>query len=249
LSAIAAVPNTLVGAAASDDPLGVDEILRLSDVRGRPVTDATGRAIGRVADLAVDHADAYPRVVSVDVRRGRSTAPAPWSAIVRFGAEEVIIDTTHRDAAPDGLRLVRDLLDAQVVDIAGRRLARVGEIELALCGPELRAVAVDVGLAPVARRLGLRRLSRRLPSEVIGWEGIHFATGRGHRVQLASPAAAVHHLSPPELAEVVSRLAPERGAELLEAVAPRTASEARRRHRPARRRHLHVMRARKRAPS
>ena len=87
------------------------------------------------------------------------------------------------------------MLDAQVVDIAGRRLARVGEIELALRGSELRAVAVDVGLAPVARRLGLRRLARRLPSESIGWEGLHFATGRGHHVQLASPAAAVHRLS------------------------------------------------------
>lgn len=129
-----------------------------------------------------------------------------------------------------------------------RRLARVGEIELALHNGELRAVAVDVGLAPVGRRLGLRRLARHLPSELIGWDGIHFATGRGHAVQLASPAAAVHVLSAEELAEVVARLPPERGAEVLHAVAPETAAKAGRR-RPARRRRFHVMRARKRAPS
>jgi hypothetical protein len=125
-------------------------------------------------------------------------------------------------SAPEGLRLVRDLLDAQVVDIAGRRLTRVGEIELASRDGGLRAVAVDVGLAPVVRRLGLRRLARRLPSDVFDWQGIHFASGRGRQVQLESPAAAIHRLTPQERAAVLAR---------------------------PRRRRYHVMRARKRAPS
>jgi len=39
---------------------------------------------------------------------------------------------------------------------------------------------VDVGLAPIARRLGLRRLARRLREEWIGWDEIYLASARGH---------------------------------------------------------------------
>jgi sporulation protein YlmC with PRC-barrel domain len=192
--------------------------MRLTDLCGRPVLDERGRTAGRICDLIVDHEESYPRVIGVAVREGRSARYAPWPAV----GEEVVMHGAGSPTAPEGLRLVRDLLDAQVVDIAGRRLTRVGEIELASRDGGLRAVAVDVGLAPVVRRLGLRRLARRLPSDVIDWQGIHFVSGRGNQVQLESPAAAIHRLAPHERAEVLAR---------------------------PRRRRYHVMRARKRAPS
>jgi len=227
----------------------MDATRRLTEIRGRAVVDTDGRRLGRVADLAVDHGERFPVVTAIAIARGRTGSVEPWAAVARVDADQVVLSPAGGAPPAVDLYLVRDLLDAQVVDIAGRRLARVGEIELALRGSELRAVAVDVGLAPVARRLGLRRLARRLPSEVIGWDGVHFATGRGHPVQLASPAAAVHGLDPSELMEVVARLPPERAAEVLEAVPAERAAHVRRLPRPARRRRFHVMRARKRAPS
>jgi sporulation protein YlmC with PRC-barrel domain len=227
----------------------MDATLRLTDVRGGPVFDTGGRRLGRVADLAVDHGERFPLVTAVAIIRGRKVVVEPWSAVMRVGAGDIVLAPTRGEPPIRDLYLSRDLLDAQVVDIAGRRLARVGEIELALRGTELRAVAVDVGLAPVARRLGLRRLARRLPSEIIGWDGVHFATGRGHHVQLASPAAAIHRLDPRELMEVVARLPPERAAEVLHAVPSEHAARAVQLPRPPARRRFHVLRARKRAPS
>ena len=216
--------------------------LGLTDLLGRAVVDADGRRLGRVADLAVDHADRYPRVTALAIRAGHTVMVRPWSAVRGLGPP-VVLDADGRDCQAD-LFLARDLLDAQVVDIAGRRLARVSEIELATHGGALRAVAVDVGLGSVVRRLGFRRLASRMGDEMIGWEGLHFATGRGHQVQLASPAAAVHALGPAELMEVVSRLPPERGDELREAV---PAARALPRRRPRRR--FPMMRVRRRAPS
>jgi sporulation protein YlmC with PRC-barrel domain len=220
----------------------MDGTVRLTDLLGRPVVDADGRRLGRVADLAVDHADRFPRVTALAIRSGRTITVRPWSAVRGLGPP-VVIDPSAGEARAD-LYLARDLLDAQVVDIAGRRLARVSEIELALHGGALRAVAVDVGLGSVVRRLGLGRLASRIGDEMIGWEALHFATGRGHKVQLASPAAAVHALDPEELMEVVARLPPERGDELRDAVpAARTLPR-----RPPRRR-FPMMRVRRRAPS
>jgi sporulation protein YlmC with PRC-barrel domain len=225
----------------------MDTTLRLTDILGRPVVDRRGTRLGRVSDLLVDHAERYPRVTAIALGRRRAVTLEPWSSVVRL-EREVVLEPSGDPAAGD-LHLARDLLDAQVVDIAGQRLARVGEIELVQRGCELLAVAVDVGLAPVVRRLRSRRLSRRLHDDTIGWEGLHFATGRGHHVQLASPASAVHQLDPPELMAVVSRLPPEHGADVLAAIPADRAERARRIPRHPAPRRFPVMRARKRAPS
>ncbi|HET8758633.1 MAG TPA: PRC-barrel domain-containing protein [Solirubrobacteraceae bacterium] len=224
----------------------MDATTRLTDLIGRPVTAADGRRCGRVTDVAVDHATRFPRVVALAFRRRRRLTVVPWRCVERVAPDQVVLGRAEPTSIAGGVYLARDLLDAQVVDIAGRRLARVGDIVLDQRGTELRAVAVDVGLAPVVRRLGLRRVAARLPSEMIAWDALHCATGRGHELQLASPAAAVHGLQPEQLAEVISRLHPDRGAEILAAV---PAARARRVPRRRRRRRYSMMRARRRAPS
>jgi sporulation protein YlmC with PRC-barrel domain len=220
-----------------------------------PVSDAAGRPLGRIADLEVEASERFPRVIALRVERGRETAVVPWDRVERFDGRGVVVrDAEERPPAPgDGriLRLARDVLDAQVVDLAGKRLARVGDVVLARQDSELRAVAVDVGLAPVARRLGLRRLARRLRAETLGWDGIYLASGRGHRVQLEHRAADVHRLSHDELMALVAHLPPARGAEVLDVARPGLHPDpvATARRAQPRRRRFRVMRARKRAPS
>lgn len=63
--------------------------------------------------------------------------------------------------APDGLVPLRArVLDRQIVDVAGRRVVRVGDVDLAEVDGVLCAVALEVGVAPVLRRLGLGVLAR-----------------------------------------------------------------------------------------
>jgi sporulation protein YlmC with PRC-barrel domain len=238
--------HTLVGGARRDEALRVDATTRLTDLIGRPVTAADGRTLGRVVDLAVDHVERFPHVTAIAIRRRRALTVVAWGRVARVGPERVVL-ASDEEAPPSGnVFLVRDLLDAQVIDIAGRRLARVSDIVLDVRGAVVRVVAVDVGLGSVVRRLGLRRIGDRLPRELIGWEALHVATGRGHELQLASPAAAVHALQPAELAELVARLHPDRGAEVLATV---PAERARRVPRHRRRRRFPMMRVRRRAPS
>ena len=46
---------------------------------------------------------------------------------------------------PNEIRLWRDLLDKQIVDVEGRKIVRVNDIQLAPVEGRLRLVAVDVG--------------------------------------------------------------------------------------------------------
>jgi len=187
-------------------------LLRLTDCFRMPVHDVAGRPLGRLVDVEAQPADRFPGGVALWIRRGRRIRRVPWSAVAEFGEREIVVtvDPHDSDSATRRLLLARHVLDAQVVDLAGKRIARVGDVELALQAGTLRAVAVDVGLAPVARRLGLRRLAGRLREEPIGWEGIYITSEPGHRLALEHRAADVHRLTQDELMALVGETAADR---------------------------------------
>jgi hypothetical protein len=234
-----------------DDDAGA--LLRLTDCLRAPVRDVAGTWLGRLADLEAHPAGRFPLVTGVWIRRGRRIRHLPWSAVARFSAEEVVVTAEQEDREPGAatLLLARHVLDAQVVDLADMRIARVGDVDLSLLDGALRAIAVDVGMAPVARRLGLQRLARRLREEPIGWEGFYLTSGHAHRLALEHRAADVHRLTHEELMALVARLPPARGAEVLDLARPGVHRDpiAAARHAGRPRRRFRVMRARNRAPS
>jgi sporulation protein YlmC with PRC-barrel domain len=208
------------------------EAFPLAGLLGAPVTDDAGSRVGTVADVAADLADPCPRVVALLVRDGARRFAVPWDAVVGAVPGAVVVRPQGAVGRPpdhDALLLERDVVDAQVIDLRGRRLARVGDVLLALDGRALRVVAVDLGLAGVLRRLGARRLAGHLAEDRLAWPDLHLAGARGHRLQLRAPAAAVHHLPPEDLHHVLRRLPVQRGADLLEHLPAAGAATAMRR--------------------
>ncbi len=194
--------------------------------------DPGGRPVGAVADLGVRLDGVLPAVEVVLVRAGRRSAPAavPVEHFTEIGSGSMVLDGPFPpggDAADTDLLLLgRDVLDVQVVDTNSRRLARVGEVDLAWDEGVLRVIAVDVGGRAILRRLGLGRLAGRASRDAIDWAGVHLASGAGHPLQLASPSAAVHRLDPADLAELLARLPVARGAEVLDATEDARATAA-----------------------
>jgi hypothetical protein len=95
---------------------------------------------------------------------------------------------------PEGeLLLVRDLLDVQVLDRDGHHRGCIGEVELvADAEGRLRVVAVETGLAPVLRRLGLKRFAGYATSIRLEWHDLATAPERPHAVR--SRRASPRHL-------------------------------------------------------
>ncbi len=159
----------------------------------------------------------------------------PWTAIVSVqasgiqlttdGAEFTIGSMTEALDAEEIL-LVRDVLDTQIVDIAGQRMARVADVVLAR-RPDGRVelVGVEVGFGAVLRRLGLGRLAARAHGDAVAWGDLHLTSERGHEVQLAVPRSAVHLLDARGLAMLVARLDTESATEVLAAKGPAAAAE------------------------
>ncbi|MGZ8647954.1 MAG: magnesium transporter MgtE N-terminal domain-containing protein [Solirubrobacteraceae bacterium] len=175
----------------------------------------------------LEHEHPEVRALVVRERRGHD-AVVPWEQVVTFEPTGVVVRAGDRAPAVEGdeLRLARDVLDAQIVDIAGRRVRRVSDVELVRSERSLRAVAVDVGWVGIARRVGLGRLGRSPHRDLVDWSDLHMVSPRGHALQLRTTSAALHRLSPGELSELAARLPPQRAAEALHAVGEDRAAAA-----------------------
>lgn len=98
----------------------------------------------------------------------RAEGPA-WEVRAVVAGGDVREAHWHRDELALGdvipatglVSLKDDVLDRQVVDTDDRRVVRVGDVALLPIDGRLQAVALEVGLRPVFRRVGLHALARR----------------------------------------------------------------------------------------
>ena len=196
-------------------------MLFLSQLIGQPVRDRDGEAFGKVRDLIVALGETYPPVTGVVVRvAGGRDIFLPWTDVDQVdesGARlhTASIDITTFRQRPHEIRLWLDLQDKQIVDVEGRKIVRVNDIQLAPVEGNLRLVAVDVGLGGILRRLGLagpgERLARALgiePENYIEWEDVDPVESSVSSLKLRVPHAALGTLHPADVAHIVEQLAP-----------------------------------------
>ncbi len=216
-------------------------VLSLSRELGQDVEASDGRIVGQVADLTVTlGGEEGPHTVArlLVRRRHESGVLVPWDQVASFEHTGVLLRpgavlsrlTTSGELlelGADELLLVRDVLDTQIVDVAGQRLARVADVVLTRTSDaRLELVGVEVGFGSVLGRLGLHRLAARAGDDVVPWTDLHLTSERGHSVQLATPRAAVHHLDAAGLATLVAHLDTPAAVDVLTDAGPEAAAGA-----------------------
>src|SRR5688572_14932280 len=128
-------------------------LVALSELLGASVRDASGAVKGRVREVAVAPQDHSTRIAYLVVRTADGERALPPDALKSLGGT-VRATTDHavwdHYTPSDGLLLLkRDLLDQQIIDVHGRKVVRVNDVEI-LSTPinshvALDVVAVDVG--------------------------------------------------------------------------------------------------------
>lgn len=227
----------------------------LSRQTGRLVLASDGARVGRLVDLTVLLGAAHPVVHRVGIgARRRLDYLVPWSLVsgidgdaLRLTADRAGLARYAVEGRPaleeHELLLCRDVLDTQVVDLAGRRLSRVSDVVVAR-GPEgqVEIVAVDVGVGSLLRRMGLGRVADHLDPVVVDWHDLHLTSSRGHLAQLATSSTGLHRLTPEQLAEVLARVSTADATDVMRSVGPaRSARALRASHPVLRRRLLHSL--------
>ena len=122
--------------------------------------------IGKIDDIIVSAAERFPPVVGFYIKGADGVMRyAPFSSVETISARSVTLATPPLDinqAAEDSgyLRLNRELLDKQIVDVDGRKVVRINDVKLAPACDHLRVIAAEVGLPGLIRRLGMHRLEQ-----------------------------------------------------------------------------------------
>ena len=218
-------------------------VVALSELLGATVRDASGSVRGRVREVAVAPQDHPTRIAFLIVRTPAGERVLPPDVITSAGATvRAASDAAQWDrfAPSDGLLLLkRDLLDQQIIDIHGRKVVRVNDVELESTPVNshllINVVAVDVGARGAVRRLSkglvpsftLRALLARIPPRVIPWEFVDLLeTDPARRVKLKIAYQGLSQLHPADIADIVEDLAPAERESVFETIDEEVAAEA-----------------------
>jgi magnesium transporter len=205
-------------------------MLFLASLLDQPVQGKTGEVIGRLEDVIVRLGDElYPPITGLLVRDGRRYFFVPASHLQSFKGLTQLLSSTV-DLQPFTRRngevlLRKDVLDHQIIDITGRRIVRVNDVQIAGIDGVYRLVGVDVSPQALLRRLGPRALSSRIVGrQTIDWKAAQYLASAAP-VQLKVSYDRLSELHPVDLARIVDALSYRESAEIVAALDDETAAE------------------------
>jgi magnesium transporter len=122
--------------------------------------------------------------------------------------------------------LARDVLDKQLIDVDGKRVVRVNDVQIIEAAEDWRVTGADVSLQGLWRRLapaGFVGTSK--PVEVIDWSDVGYLATDAATVQLKSSSGKLARLHPVEIARLAEALSYHHGSEVVESLDDETAAE------------------------
>lgn len=216
--------------------------LALSELLGAPVVDTSGATVGRVREVALCPQEDPIRIslLVVKTKQGdRVLAPNHISSINGGIRSNNYVADWQPFAGPEGFLLLdRDLLDQQIIDVNGRKVVRVNDVDLYPEGGDpfvLKVAAVDVGVRGFVRRImkgmvpstALRALTNQIPPKLIPWDFVDLIeTDPARRVKLKIEHERLAKLHPADIADIVEELAPAEREAVFETLDEEVAAEA-----------------------
>ena len=207
-------------------------MLYLSQVLSRPIRDLEGERVATVKDVIIRLGeDDHPPVTGFVARyRRRDFFLSRWR-IAEFGEQGVRLNSDILDLRPfvrrDGeVLLARDVLDKQLIDVDGKRVVRVNDVQIIEAAGQWRVTGADVSLQGLWRRLAPAGfVGTRTPVEVIDWADVGYLATDAATVQLKSSSDKLARLHPVEIARLAEAFSYHHGTEIVEALDDETAAE------------------------
>ena len=207
-------------------------MLYLSQVLSRPIRDLEGERVATIKDVIVRLGEEdHPRMIGLVARyRRRDFFVSRWR-ITEFNEEGVRLNSDILDLRPfvrrDGeVLLNRNVLDKQLIDVDGKRVVRVNDVQIIEAAGEWRVTGADVSLQGLWRRLAPAGFMwTRNPVEVIDWSDVGYLATDEATVQLKSSSDKLARLHPVEIARLAEALSYHHGSEVVESLDDETAAE------------------------
>ena len=197
----------------------------LSRIIGRKVQDQYGIYLGTVKDLLVDpdpsnYPTGHPVVKGIKIKYSKNIA---FYSFEKFHIEKVdgiltviceqLVELS-KDEIENSMYLADAVLDNQIVDLNGRKLVRVNDVRLVTISSGTFAVAVDIGIEGLLRRIGIVKPLKyiaglwggTIPSKFILWEDVETIDFSNLNIKLSKSYAKLQTLHPSDLADIIEDL-------------------------------------------
>src|SRR5450432_3474178 len=218
-------------------------LLFFTELVSMPVLDLKGRRIGRVKDAALVPVVHPSRIDRLLVGGGDTWLTVRFDQIrsISLGkgitlSEEQLVPY-HDDE--NLLRIARDLLDQQIIDVTGRKVVRVNDITMAIeydgVRDTLNVLEVDIGVRSILRRVfqgvlppaWVRRLQRSIPPSSISWEFANVVEPDPlRRLRLNISYTKLEQMHPADLADIVEELGPAEREAIFDSIDSEAAADA-----------------------
>jgi|SRR5262245_34158909 len=217
--------------------------LTLTELLGAPVFDSTGSHCGRVRELVLSPQEDRARISILIVRAKGGDRALAWTSVssVNGGvrAASNFSEWQSPELSENLFWLERDLLDQQVIDVFGRKVVRVNDVdlhrEMSTAQTVLKVGSVDIGPRGAVRRLlkgvvpaiALRGLLKKIPAKPIPWDFVDLIeVDPARRVKLKISHERLAKLHPADIADIVEELAPDEREAVFETLDEEVAAEA-----------------------
>lgn len=202
-------------------------MLYLSQIIRRPIFDAGGENIATIKDIIVRYGEEdYPPIIGIVARYRRRNFFIPRLKIESIEAIGARMNSGVLDLSPFARRegevlLAKDVLDNQLIDVDGKRVVRVNDVQIITVADQWHVTGADISLKGFLRRLmpaGFYGSDR--PVEVLDWADVgYLATEKSSvAVQLKSSKDKLSRLHPVEIAQLAETLSPVHRTEIVESL-------------------------------
>ncbi|MDE1162041.1 MAG: CBS domain-containing protein [Acidobacteriaceae bacterium] len=222
----------------------------VSTLVGMRVVDSDGKNCGKIHEFAVkvDRDGAHVEGLILDRKRKglRERVIVSVNDIVVPRLNDRVlrteIDPSEHPNMQEYLLLERDLLDQQIIDVDGRKVVRVNDVNLVWeklgrgnrKAVGLRIEEVEVGIRGAVRRLlkglppeSVEKLVARIPARVIPWTCVDLIErDPARRVRLKIGQERLSALHPSDIAAILEELAPAEREAVFTSLPEETAAEA-----------------------
>ncbi|NVO01684.1 MAG: magnesium transporter [Bacteroidetes bacterium] len=211
----------------------------LSTIIGKRIVDLEGNLIGKICDFLIDlipvsavDNTVRAKVVGIKIKMGDRKFIISNIDIEMFKENSKFkiicpkIIELPANLERECILLCENILDKQIVDINGRKLVRVNDVRMASVSTGIYAVAVDVGMEGLLRRIGIAKslkillsiFKAKIPSEFILWDDVEAIDYNNLNIKLSMASSKLNTLHPSDIADIIEDLDKESRTKVFESL-------------------------------
>ncbi|MBM3138377.1 MAG: magnesium transporter MgtE, partial [Chloroflexi bacterium] len=204
-------------------------MIYISEIIGKEVWDAYGARVGKCTDILAGLSNKqFPPIAAIQVKREDGESQLIASGQIGTLFPSVALNVPHAKVNAyqekgNEIYLNKQILDHQIVDVEGRRVVRVNDIQIAFTKNEYVLTGVDVGNLGLMRRLGAEslflkaaRLFGKSPQKsVIAWNDVVHIEEK-NPLRLVKSKEMISRLPPADIAAILEDLDRVSGQSLME---------------------------------